>query len=288
MPLAAFIACSVWRIDNLPMKKTALFALTLLALPLLAQDNPAKKIDLGKLPSQSKEVDNVIVPVPSEIFSVLDKLGKPPWVATQRPLKDVAKPDGQQAQQAFYLGTVIAEGFIAVEAQDKEQVKIIGRSVISLAKSLGVREAVVKRAQAIITAADNSEWMTVRRELDGALNEVKQALVEIKSPDLADLISLGGWLRGTEALCDVVGKSYSADGADLLHQPALIVHFDGKLNGLKARIKGHPLIGKSLAALKSISPLMGPESGGNITEKTVKEIGNIVRDLVKEIQTPSK
>src|SRR5881397_364870 len=113
-----------------PMKHTLLPALLLAALPLNAA--PPSKIDVSKLPQQSRVVGDVIVPVPSEIFGVLDKLGKPRWAEVLRRMKGVAKPFGEQPQVALYLGTVIAEGFVAVEAEDADQVKKIGRSVLSL------------------------------------------------------------------------------------------------------------------------------------------------------------
>src|SRR5215510_7756738 len=105
---------------------TALFAMP----PAFAGETP-QKIDVSKLPQQAKVMDDVIVPVPSEIFGVLDKLGAPKWVTVQRKMGSVAKPFGTRAQQALYLGTVIAEGFIAVEAADAAEVKNVGTSVLS-------------------------------------------------------------------------------------------------------------------------------------------------------------
>jgi hypothetical protein len=268
------------------MKKTVFLALALLSIPALAQDPPAQKIDIGKLPTQTRVVEDVIVPVPSEIFTVLDKLGRPNWTAVQRPIKGVAQPIGAPPQQALYLGTVIAEGFIAVEAKDAEEVKNIGRSVLNLSKALGVQKAVVKRSNAIVEQADKADWPAVRQELDGALNEVKNALDELKSADLAHLVALGGWVRGTEALCQVVERDYSRDGADLLHQPVLVNHFSGKLNSLQPRIKkNEALIPKSQNALKKIKPLIGTEEGAEIKKATVEQIGTIASDLVKSIQT---
>jgi hypothetical protein len=270
------------------MKKTALsaFALALIAPAIFAQDAPKPKIDISQLPREARAVEEVIVPVPSEIFGVLDKLGKPNWVAVQRPLKGVAKPFGDQPHNAFYLGTIIAEGFIAVESGDATEVTNIGNSVLSLSRALGVQKAVTKRANAIITAATKGNWNEVRAELDGALSVVKAALMELDSEELANLVALGGWVRGTEALSDVVQKNYSKDGADLLHQPLLVNHFIGTLQGLKGRgLKKHALVGKALKSLQSIQPLMSQGEGADISPKSVKEIGDAAAGLVKDIQT---
>src|SRR4029077_17868433 len=90
----------------LPMKPALLTALFLAALPLHAA--PAPKLDVSRLPQQSRVIGDVIVPVPSEIFGVLDKLGRPRWADVLRPMKGVAEAHGEQPQVALYLGTVIA------------------------------------------------------------------------------------------------------------------------------------------------------------------------------------
>ena len=194
------------------MKKV--FSLALAALSLSALAEPPAHIDVSQLPAHAKMIDDVVVPVPSEIFAVLDKLGKPSWKDVEHPMTGVAQPLGEQPQIALQLGAVIAEGFIAVEAEDATEVKQIGKSVLNLGKALGVEREVKARALAITTAADAKNWNDVRNELDRAMGDVKKAMAKLDSESLSQLVSLGGWLRGTEALTAVVGKTYSKDGAE--------------------------------------------------------------------------
>lgn len=245
---------------------------------------PPAKIDVSKFPQQSMMVDKVVVPVPSEIFAVLDKLGRPHWTEVLRPMQKVATPSGGQAQIALYLGTVIAEGFIAVEAEDSEQVKKIGQSVLSLSQALGVDSDVKKRANAIIEAGDKKDWPQVRSELEGALSEVKEAMSKLQSGQLAELVSLGGWLRGTEALTQVVSRSYSKDSAELLHQHVLLDYFTQRIIELKSKFQKHPTVAKIQVGLNDIRPLIGLTESAEISEQSVKEIGTITSGLVKSIQ----
>jgi hypothetical protein len=194
---------------------------------------------------------------------------------------------GDKEQTALVLGTVIAEGFIAVEAENVPEVKNIGNPVRNLAKALGVEKAVIRRANAIIEAADKKDWATVRQQLDGALSDVKGAMSELNSEDLSQLVSLGGWLRGTEALTQVVQRTYSKDGAGLLHQPVLVQHFERSIEKMDDRMKNQPLVAKVRKGLTEIRPLMGT-SDANISEKTVKEIGGVAEDLVKAINSRTK
>ena len=252
-----------------------------LAAPVWAE--PPQKIDVSSLPAQAKVIDNVVIPVPSEVFNVLDKLGKPNWSEVLRPTKDAVKTPAESPQQALQLGSVIAEGFIAVEAENTEEVKKIGGSVRKLAKALGVEHVVDKRAKAIIEGADKKNWAAVRKELDQAQSDVKEAMVALKSEALSQLISLGGWLRGTEALTDVVSKSFSKDGAELLHQPVLLDYFERKLSEMPPKIKGNPLVTDVQKGVLEIRPLVGISSGDQISEKSVKEVGQVTSELVKKI-----
>jgi hypothetical protein len=261
------------------------FFLVLTALVADAAEEPAakvaQKIDVKGLPA--REIDDVVVPMPSEIFNVLDRLGKPHWEDVLRKTKSPVSAMPDREQTALLLGTVIAEGFIAVEAEAAEEVKKIGRSVQNLSMAIGVEKAAYTRSKAIIDAADKKDWRNVRNELDKALGDVKQAMTEMGDLALSHLVSLGGWVRGTEALTQVVEKDYKQDGADLLHQPALVDYFDRRISEMKPASKNKPVVVEVKKALAGIRPLMG--AGGPISEKTVKEIGDISEHVVKRIQT---
>ena len=236
---------------------------------------PPKYIDLSKFPAT--QLDDVVVPLPSEVFNVLDKLGTPNW---QGELRDpIIKNRRERTRVALLLGSVVAEGFVAVEAADKEQVKQIGRQVLELTRAIGVESAVLSRTNRIVTKADSGDWVAVRRELDGALTDVKDAMIELKDAQLAHLVSLGGWLRGTEVLTSVVQKSYSSDGADLLNQPDLLKYFQQRIAGMPPRMRDNQLVNQITRGLNDISLLINQK----ITPASVKRINEITGEMVKAI-----
>lgn len=263
------------------MKNLIYSLLTLVATAAVAQE-PKQHIDVDKLPQQAKMVEDVVVPVPSEVFGVLDKLGQPNWHKVLR--TDKVSAPGPRPHTALLLGAVIAEGFIAVEAQEPEEVKKIGRSVLDLSNAIGVRKTVVARSNAIIESADKKDWPRARKELDGAQQDVKNAMHELRDDELAQLVSLGGWLRGTEALTTVVKDSYSKDGAELLHQPTLLDFFDKRLAGISPRYKTDEVVVKVQKRLPEIRPLIGDEHT-DISAKSVDQIHEITADLVKAISS---
>jgi hypothetical protein len=248
---------------------------------------PPDQIDVNKLPSQAKVIDRVVVPVPNEIFAVLDKLGKPRWAGLIHRDVSKARPTGDTPQIAMMLGVIIAEGLIAVEAEDAEEVKELGRAILTFSNAIGVRKAVVRRANSVIEYADKRNWNRVRLELDGALADVREAMIELNSQSLAQLVSLGGWLRGTEVVAEVVGMDFSKAGAELLHQPGLIEHFQRHIDGMRASLRNSPLVGKVKKGLADIRPLVGENDGGRISSKNVKEIASISGGLVKNISSKS-
>lgn len=272
------------------MKKLLLLAVAALSGVATAETStqPPKKIDVSQLPKQAQMIDEVVVPVPSEIFAVLDKQGKPHWAAVLRPSDGVVQAPGGAEHTSLLLGAVIAEGFIAVEAENAEEVKNIGRSVLNLSKAIGVEKAVKRRSQSIIDAAEDKDWTKVRRELDGARADVEEAMTMINSRELSELVSLGGWLRGTEALTTVVLDKFSKEGAELLHQSVMLDYFQRRIEHMPPRRQKNTLVVSVKNGLKDVRPLMGVAEGVEISEKTVREIGVIAQRLIKEITTKSK
>lgn len=267
------------------MKKalcTAFAALTTFAVAQTPEQTaPPEKIDITNLQGGAQVIQDVVVPVPTEIFKVLDRVGRPAWKEILRPTKTVATPSDRE-QIALLLGTIIAEGFIAVEAENVEEVKSIGKVVIQLSDALNVGKSVRKRASAIIDAADKKDWKSVRQELDKAQRDVQTAMREMQDENYAQLVSLGGWLRGLEALATDVKNEYKQDNVDLLHQPALIDHFLRRIDGMPKKIKDKPLVKKMQKGLVDIKPMMGTE-GVAISEKIVEQIRLIAEELNKAI-----
>ena len=115
-------------------------------------------IDVKQL---STTVEDVVVPLPNEIFGALNKLGPVNWKEHVR--SDKGPNFTERPRIALLLGTVIADGFIAVQAEDAPTVKEIGQRVLTLAKGIGVGNSITPHAKAIIDGADKRKWENVRQ-----------------------------------------------------------------------------------------------------------------------------
>ena len=88
------------------------------------------------------------MPLPNEIFGALNKLGTVNWRAHVR--SDKGPDFTERPRIALLLGTVITDGFIAVQAEDAETVKDIGQRVLTLAKGIGVGNSITPHAKAML------------------------------------------------------------------------------------------------------------------------------------------
>lgn len=214
-------------------------------------------------------VDDVVVPVPSEVFSVLDKLGEPNW---RHEIRELEVPNtSDRTKLALLFGHVVAEGFVAVQAEDKEAVKDAGKDVISIATALGLTKAVRPHAQAILDAADKNDWKSIRKEFDQTQKTVKDTMEEMKDIDLSQCVSLGGWLRGTASVTSIVSKNFSADRAELLNQPMLVEHFLNAISKMPKNAQEHDL-------LRSIRKGLG-----GVLEKMEGAVDGFSKDSVSDI-----
>jgi len=252
-----------------------------LGVSIVAVAAPApQRIDVKQY-QVATTVENVVVPRPDEVFNALNKLGGVNWKEYVRTEK--GSNFTERSRIALLLGSVIADGFIAVQAEDTPAVKDIGQRVQSLAERINVKRSITEHAKAITEFADKKNWPNVRRELDRTQQSVQQAMNEIQDQKLSQLVSLGGWLRGTEILTAVVTKNFKSEGAELLHQPDLLVHFDKQLQQMPEFKSETPLIDQIQGALGEVKPLIA--TAQKISPEAVRKINEITTRLDSAIVT---
>jgi len=183
------------------------------------------------------------------------------------------------------LGGLIADGFIAVEAQDSQQVKNIGSDIIKLAKALGVSEKLLGRGNSINEFAQNNEWDTLQEELEATQNEVKSSMQSHADQDLVILVTLGGWIRGTQVVTSAITKNYDERSAKLLRQPALVHFMQSKINEISAELRGEPLVKDMSEQLGEVEKLVSFPQGKAPTVDEVRKINTVVGKMMEEIES---
>jgi len=226
--------------------------------------------------------DSITIPTPGELFAALEKPGRPNWVGQMRgPISTSYK---NRAQIALNLGSLIADGFIAVEAKDSQQVKNIGTDIIKMAKALGVSENVLSRGNSINEFAENDEWDALQEELEATQNEVKASMQSHRDQDLIILVSVGGWIRGTQVVSAAVMQNYDERAAKVLRQPALVSFIQSKMNDISPDVRGEPLIKEVSGQLPGIEKLVTFPAGKAPTADEARQVNEAVGKIMSQIQ----
>src|ERR1700704_2371030 len=245
-------------------------------VPRLSQDQIAKAI----------HNDSISIPTPGELFAALEKPGKPNWVGQMRgPISTSYK---NRAQIALNLGGLIADGFIAVEAKDSQQVKNIGTDIIKMAKALGVSENILSRGNSSNEFAENNEWDALQEELEATQNEVKSSMQSHRDQDLIILVSVGGWIRGTQVVSAAVLQNYDERSAKVLRQPALVNFIHAQMNDVSQDMRDDPLVKEVSNQLGGIEKLVTFPPGKAPSIDEVRKVNEAVGHVMDEIQQKSE
>jgi len=233
--------------------------------------------------AKAAKSDAITVPTPGELFAALGKSGKINWSAQYRP--PIPTTYGNRAQIALNLGGLIADGFIAVEAKDGQQVKNIGSDIMKLGKALGVSEQLLSRGNSINEFAEHNEWDTLQEELEATQNEVKTSMQSHADQDLVILVTLGGWIRGTQVVTGAIVKNYNESAAKVLREPVLVHFMQSKLNAISPELRQDPLVKDVSDQLTAIEKLVSFPEGKAPTAEDVKKLNEAVDKLMTKIES---
>ena len=232
--------------------------------------------------AKAARTDSISIPTPGELFAALEKSGKTNWAGQYRGPIPVTYRN--RPQIALNLGGLIADGFIAVQAKDGQQVKNIGSDIIKLAKALGVSEKLLSRGNSINDFAENSEWDTLQEELEATQNEVKSSMQSHADQDLVILVTLGGWIRGTQVVTSAIVQNYDERSAKVLRQPALVHFMQSKINEISPELRNEPLVKDVSNELSKIEKLVSFPSSKTPDIEEVRKINEAVGKMMEEIE----
>ena len=261
--------------------------LALLCLSAFAVGQEASTQVTAAAPLTAEEIagagktDTLSIPTPGELLAALNKLGKMDWSAKFR--APVSTSDPSRTKMALNLGGLIADGYIAVEAEDAQQVKNLGKDILALGKSLGVSKEILDRGKSLTEFADSKQWDVLKEELEATQNEVKDAMEHNKDADLVTLVTLGGWLRGTEVLSSWIGEHYTEAGAKLLRQPGIVSFLGSKIEAMPDKTKSENSVKKAQAKLKEIEAAVSFPTSSAPTQDAVKNLNKLISELMKDL-----
>ena len=255
---------------------------TVLAAAALALGPAAAPASLTRAQMEAAdEVALITVPTPAEFFGAIDKISRPDWAAFYRDPGPTTFPG--RPQTAFNLGVLVTDGYIAVEAQDGQQVKNTGKDIIALARALGVGENVLARGKSIADFADKNDWFALREELEATTNEVRRAMIEQRDDSLASLIMAGAWLRALQAGGRAAELSGDPACAALLGQEALVGYLHERVTEFAAEGNTGPVVERVGQTFEQVRATMTSGEGGTPSLEQARQISEASARLVAQL-----
>jgi hypothetical protein len=199
-------------------------------------------------------VNPYTAPSVAEIFQQLDDLRPLPFDQLKRDFPQAAHASREQMGMVF--GSLVADGFLVVEAKRQNLVEDLGRVLLRQARSLGVGDRVMRHSASLTELGKKGNWEAVRAELLSTQEDVEQAMTELRDQNMAHLISLGGWLRALEICAGAVESNYTTDRAAALWQRDLINYFSEELTTLPPAVAHKPVFEKVRAGVNDIRDLL--------------------------------
>ena len=153
-----------------------------------------------------------------------------------------------------------------------------------LAKALGVSESLLSRGNSINEFAEHNEWDTLNEELEATQNEVKSSMQSHADQDLVILVSVGGWIRGTQVVSGAIMQNYDERSAKVLRQPALVRLMQSKVNEISPELRGEPLVKDVSEQLGGIEKLVSFPADKAPSVDQVRKVNEAVGKVMEKIE----
>jgi hypothetical protein len=224
-------------------------------------------------------VNKFTAPSISKMFDTLQFLMPLPIAETER--KMPARMSLDRADLAIELGFLIADGFLMVQAGQLDDVEKMAKDLTRYGKALGAGDRVNRHAAGLLESAKKGDLPQLKIELASTQKDVEHELVTLKDPDLAHLISLGGWIRALEVSSVAVDKQFSPERARKVMRKDIAEYYSDCITGLEPKISARPNYSAMRDLLEDLSKKMDLEDDQEPTPESMKEIRKISTQLVE-------
>jgi hypothetical protein len=257
-----------------------LFRLIFVNLVLLAPF-VAKAQEEGDLSGDShfreeQGVNEYTAPSIEKLFQMLDSLKPIPTRELTRAPKSIRLDN--RIKYALSFGVLIGDGFLAVEEEDTKAIGALGRELLRRAKGIGVEQRVSRHSKELLELAKRSDWAALRKELIITQKDVENAMLDLRDEEMAQILSLGGWIRGLEIAAASVSEDFTPERVSKLRQMDLLDYYLQRLDTLSPPLKSTPLISTIISALKEVHQKLAGTK--NLSKEDASGIRDTARGLV--------
>lgn len=184
---------------------------------------------------------------------------------------------------ALALGSVLAEGYLAAQAEDPQHTRNLNKDLLNMAKPLGIQNELLERSKSLAESAEKRAWPLVCQELDATETDLIRILNQNKDEELIHLVRIGAWVRASEAVSQLVSSHYSERAANLLHHRDLASSYSQSLEALSDKTREDPTIAAVYPRLLSIGRLFQGSENTPPTEEEIKTFAQTARSILHDI-----
>ncbi len=190
-----------------------------------------------------------------------------------------SNPPRDRVDVALNIGGLIAQGIALVDAQKREDIEPMARTLLKHARALSVAESVMPRARSLIELGGQGDWDALRKELALAQADVEVAMLRLRDEELAHLVSIGGWIRALEISAISILENYTPERASILVRMDLLDYFIDRIETLHPVLRKRPVMIAMLEDLRFIRNMLDKPEGTAVYETDVREILDRSRKL---------
>lgn len=218
---------------------------------------------------------------PKGLFSAATACLKPDWPSQFLP--PISAKLTTRTHIALALGSILAEGYLAAQAEDAQHTRNLNKDLLNIAKPLGIQNELLERSKSLAESAEKRAWSVVCQELEGTESDLVRILNQNKDEELIHLVRIGAWVRASEAVSQLISGHYSEEAANLLHHRDLAVHYSRALDALSDKTRQDPTFSAVYPRLLLIGRLFQAIEGPPPTEPEIKAFAQTARSVLHDI-----
>ncbi len=267
--------------------KKSLILLTMLAacLPAFAQQDQPAKPEFNKAGAQ---VAALPLPNPFDKLIAIEEVvgaGKIDWSSLADAIAvDVDANDfPQKADAAMALGVKIADGIVAIKAQNVEKLNRSADQLEALGKKLGATDDDLKRARQVRDFANRGEWLMVFLELGFLQTDILQKLNTPENQPYRTLVVASGWLQGSRYATSLISANYTPELSNILREPILAGELKKQVAGLNPDLQKSAKVQAIRKAVDAAYPIVNVALTAPIAKEDVAKLKSLADTAVQAV-----
>lgn len=219
---------------------------------------------------------------PIDFLDVVGLQTKARWRQLYRPPPPTPSTDRPRA--SFTLGALIADAFLALQAEDSQQFRNTNQDILGYCRVLGLSDKVSPRLMAMAKLAEMSQWADLRQEAVDGQQELARLLTDQRDEDLAALVDLGAWIRTLEVASTLVMEAPELEVRPLcIGAKALLTELQSRFAGLSEPTRTHESIAPIGDTLSFLTRHWDLPEGEHPTPELVAKTHEKLRNLMKKL-----